>query len=311
MSANATINSAALPSTSPPALPLKPLDPLRELAAVGMFVKRDYLQQTHFLFSFLTALVASAFPLVIYGIIAQFGAQVPAAQQLAGGYINFVISGMALNVLLGTALAGPYSSLLESFWNNRLEIILASPLRLPVFITGLSAGRYVEALMRVAIYLGGATWFLGFVWPGAGGLLAALTVLLPALLACTGLGLAAASSLYTLDARGGQDPVRFIVETIAGLLAGVYFPLQVLPEWAQWIGCAVPHTYAIDGVRRALFGATSVPLLPLHAASPLSPYWTDVVLLLLYALLALPLGWRLFKHGIQLARRDGRLSRWS
>jgi ABC-2 type transport system permease protein len=289
----------------------KPIGPLRELAAMGMFIKRDYLQQTHFIVSFLTALVASAFPLVIYGIIARFGQAVPEAQALAGGYINFVISGMTLNVLLGTALAGPYSSLLESFWNNRIEIILASPLRLPVFITGLSAGRYVEALMRMAIYLGGATLFLNFTWPALSGILAALGVLIPALLACTGLGLAAASSLYTLDARGGQDPVRFIVETIAGLFSGVYFPLQVLPAWAQWIGCLAPHTYAIDGVRRILFGVESVPPLPIHGVIPLPPVWADGLILTLFAALTVPIGWRLFKHGIQLARRDGRLSRWS
>ncbi|MGH9823289.1 MAG: hypothetical protein ACREDR_08570, partial [Blastocatellia bacterium] len=131
---------------------IRPLSPMRELAAISMFVKRDYLQQTHFVFAFLTAMVGTAFPLVIYGIIARLGQSDPATRSLAGGYVNFVISGLIINTLLGTALSGPYSSLLESFWSNRLEIILASPLRLPVFITGLSAGRYVDTAMRLLIY---------------------------------------------------------------------------------------------------------------------------------------------------------------
>ncbi len=45
----------------------------------------------------------------------------------------------------------------------------------------------------------------------------------------TGLGLMAASMICMIDARGGCDPIQFVVETIAGLVAGVYFPLQVLP----------------------------------------------------------------------------------
>lgn len=290
---------------------VKPLGPRREAAAILMFVKRDYLQQTHFMFSFLTALVATAFPLVVYGVIAKFGQISPATQDLAGGFVNFVISGMVLNTLLGAALSGPYSSLLESFWNNRLEIIMASPLRLPVFVMGLSVGRYVDAFMRMAIYITGGWLFLGFTWPTFSGALSSIVILIPALLACTGLGLIAASSFYTLDARGGQDPVRFLVETISGLVAGVYFPVHFLPWWAQWISMLVPHTYAIDGMRRAMFGTESIPLMPVHRFVAMHPIAYDCLMLLLYALVALPIGWKLFQNAIRLARTDGRLSRWS
>lgn len=289
---------------------VEPLSRLRELASIWMFVKRDFLLQTHFKLSYLTELMSTVSSLIIYGMIARFGRSVPEIQALAGGYVNFVISGMALNVLLTTALSGPYNGLLDSFWNNRIEIIMASPLRLPIFVTGLSAGRYVDTTIRMAIYLVGGTLFLGFKWPPAPGILSLFAVLLPALIACTGLGLAAASCIYTLDARGGQDPIRFVVEAISGLVCGVYFPLQVLPVWVQWLGYLVPHTYVIDGMRRALFGAASVPLLPIHGHLPMSPLVVDCLILALYALIALPVGWRLFLHGMRMARSDGRLSRW-
>jgi ABC-2 type transport system permease protein len=248
--------------------------------------------------------------LVIYGMIARFGQSVPEVQSLAGGYVNFVVSGLVINTLLATALSGPYWGLMESFWNNRVEIITASPLRLPLFVTGISAGRYVDAVIRMAIYLVGGTAFLGFTWPKAPQVLSLFAVLLPALVACTGLGLAAASSIYTLDARGGQDPIRFAVEAISGLVAGVYFPLQVLPAGARWLAHIVPHTYAIDGMRRALFGSDSIPLLPIHQYLPASPLAADSLILTLYAVIALPVGWKLFRYGMRLARSDGRLSRW-
>jgi len=275
-----------------------------------MFVKREFRLQSYFKLSYGTGLLQTVSTLLIYGMIARFGQSVPAVRGLAGGYVNFVVSGLALNALLSTALSGPYIGLMSSFWDNRLEIIMASPIRLPVFVTGVSVGRYVDTVIRIAIYLIGGSLLLGFTWPAGPGVLAAVLILVPALAACTGLGLAAASTVYTIDARGGQDPIRFVVETVSGLVAGVYFPLQVLPVWAQWIGLLIPHTYAIDGVRRALFGSSSIPLLPIHHYLPIAPALADGLLLGLYAAIVLPVGWKLFRYGIRLARTDGRLSRW-
>ena len=87
----------------------------------------------------------------------------------------------------------------------------------------------------------------------------------------TGLGLMAASMIYMIDARGGCDPIQFVVETIAGLVAGVYFPLQVLPVWAQWLAHIIPHSYVLVGARRARYGAESVPPLPIHELTNLAP----------------------------------------
>lgn len=289
---------------------VQPLSRVRELDAIWMFFKREFLLQTHFKLSYGTDLMHTVSTLIIYGMIARFGQSVPEIQVLAGGYVNFVISGIVINTLLATALSGPYNGLMDAFWNNRIEMILASPLRLPLFVTGISASRYVDAVMRIAIYLIGGTLFLGFEWPKTPMIPASLAVLFLALLGCTGLGLAAASSIFTLDARGGQDPIRFVVETISGLVCGVYFPLGVLPTWAQWLAHLIPHTYALDGMRRALFATSSVPPLPIHDWLPISPLVADCLILALYTLIVFPFGWKLFQYGMHLAKSDGRLSRW-
>jgi ABC-2 type transport system permease protein len=289
----------------------KPLSPLREFAAIWMFVKREFRLLTFFRLSFITGLLATIPQLIVFGIIAKFGQSIPEVQGLSGGYVNFVISGLIINTLLATALTGPYKGLMDSFWNDRIEIIMTSPLRLPVFVTGLSAGNYLEAVLRVIIIIAGAALFLGFSATLAPIVLAAPVVLVLGLLACTGLGLAAASSVYTLDARGGQDPIILIVETLSGLVAGVFFPLQLLPPWAQWTALLIPHTYVIDGMRRALFGSDKIPLLPFHQYVSLPPVWADCLMLAIYAAITLPIGWKLFQYGLQLARTDGRLSRWT
>ena len=290
---------------------IRPLGPARELAAIAVFVRRELRAQTYFKLSFFMSLAETASTLVIYGMIARFGQALPEVQALTGGdYVTFVVAGIILNTLLATALSGPYFGLMDTFWQGRTEVLLASPLRLPIVVVGASVGRYLDAAIRIAIYVVGGWLFLGFAWPSALGLLAALPVLVLAVLACTGLGLMAASTVYLLDARGGNDPVRLVVETIVGLVGGVYFPIAVLPLGAQWIGHLVPHTYAIDGMRRAMYGSAQLPPLPLHAALGVDPLLGDLLALALYAAIALPLGWTLFKRGLVLARTDGRLSRW-
>lgn len=289
---------------------IRPLTSRQQVAAIWVFVKRDLSLQTRFKASYVTGLMGTAQQLVIYAMIARFGTSLPALRNITGGYVDFVLTGLALNILLTTALTGPYLGLIESFWSNRIEILLASPLRLPGFVTGLSVGKFVDAAVQLVLIVVGGWLFFGFVWPSGGNALVFLAVLVPALGAVIGLGLAAAGMVYLLDARGGQDPVQFAVLTISSLVAGVYFPIQVLPAAVQWLCYLVPQTYALDGMRRALFGADALPPLPLVAHLPMAPLVVDVITLVGYAALALPLGWLVFRNGMERARTDGRLSRW-
>jgi ABC-2 type transport system permease protein len=127
----------------------------------------------------------------------------------------------------------------------------------------------------------------------------------------------AASNVYHLDARGGQDPVRFGVGLLGGLAAGVYFPIYILPPWLQWLACFIPHTYVLDGVRRAVLGSAATGgllppqrLLIAHGRVLLQPVTVDALVLFFYGLIIGPIGWHLFEWGIRRAKADGRLSRW-
>ncbi|HET7560204.1 MAG TPA: ABC transporter permease, partial [Limnochordia bacterium] len=110
-------------------------------------------------------------------------------------------------------------------------------------------------------------------------------------------------------ARGGQDPLRLFVGILAGLAAGVYFPLYTLPAWAQWLAGLIPQTWALDALRRAGMGQ-QLPPLPLAHALGASPIVTDFVVLIIYSAAALGLGAYAFGRAIAVARQDGRLSHW-
>jgi len=291
----------------PSPAPVERLDWRANLRICWLFVRRSLRLWTYFKLNFLVGQAEVVSNLIIFATIARFRGEAPGA---AGGYVSFVILGLILNALLTAALAAPYQGLIDSYWSNRLEMLMMSPIRLPLFVVGTSVGNYVQAAFQVALYAGlGWLWF-GFAPRGAGWAMAGLLILL-GVFACTGLGLIAASSVYHLDARGGQDPVRFVVGLLSGLAAGVYFPVYVLPGWAQWLACLIPHTYVLDGVRRVILGpAGATGLLPMHRWVPLAPHLLDALALLVYGLLAGPIGWSLFEGAIRRAKSDGRLSRW-
>jgi ABC-2 type transport system permease protein len=96
--------------------------------------------------------------------------------------------------------------------------------------------------------------------------LAAFLLIGAAMLYACGLILAAA--VMNMHRNG-----MFLSEGIAGvvyLLSGVIFPLSELPRWLQSIALALPTTYWLEGMRRALMGRSpeGSPL----ARSPLAQF---------------------------------------
>jgi len=133
---------------------LKPLTFKNELQIVWMFLRRAFLLQTHFKFSYFIGLLGTVSTLVMYGMIARFGSESTEAHPLSGGYVNYVITGLVINTLLATALSGPYRGLMDCFWSNRAETLMASPIRLQIFAAGVSIGHYLDAVVLVLYGLG-------------------------------------------------------------------------------------------------------------------------------------------------------------
>ncbi len=86
--------------------------------------------------------------------------------------------------------------------------------------------------------------------------LSAIVVLGLALLAHLPLGIFSASFLLIFK-RG--DPITSLVGHLSALLAGVYFPLSVLPGWLQTVSFFLPFTHALEGLRQAVLNSWPIP----------------------------------------------------
>jgi len=277
------------------------------------FLIRELRLWVHFRSSFTLDQLMVLTNFAVYMVMAGFQEVGPGLEAYGGDFTTFLVVGLAANTVLAAALAAPYTGLLASWKANRLELLMMSPVNLPLFIAGISLGEYLRAAFRVAIYLvlGIGVFGAGRGWsPPADGLLAGLAALVLAIAASMGLGLAAAAMVYFVDARGGSDPVRLVVEAVAGITAGVYFPVSFLPRGLQWLACAVPHTYALDTLRRGLAGGSHLPTLAIHGVFPGSPVEVNLLVLAAYAIASMLIGLGLFRRGLELARSDGRLSTW-
>lgn len=289
------------------------MDRRANLRAIWTFVKRDLKIWTYFKLNFLIDIAGIFSNLAIYAIIAIVAGRVVKASldPYGGDYVSYVILGIIFNEIMSTSLSAPYWGTMEAFWSGRLEILMISPISIPLFVTGTSIGRYFRSFINVLIYLVFGILLFGLKVGGATNYGLAILYILVAAVACTGLGLMGASLIYLIEARGGEDPIRWIVGILVGLASGVYYPLSILPQWVQWLGCLIPQTYALDAARRALFGGeVGAKTLPVHGLSALNPLQVDMIALIAFSIVILPLGWWMYNQGVRRAKMDGRLSRW-
>jgi ABC-2 type transport system permease protein len=111
-----------------------------------------------------------------------------------------------------------------------------------------------------------------------------------------GLGLLSAG--VVLVTKQG-DPIAFTLGLLAGLLSGVYYPPEVLPQWLAFLSYLLPTTYGLRALRQTLINNAGV-----------SAVANDLAILTLFAAITIPLGLSSFHWGFLKARRDGTLSQY-
>lgn len=236
------------------------------------------------------------------------------AAQIGGDYVSYVIVGLAYSQLMYTSINAPLHSLAGAYWSARLEPLLRAPLPLRTIILADALYYYLMDLVTVAIYA-----FVGILFgmsiPSPGAILPAAGILMLGCVSVLGFGFLSASMFNLINAKapgGNSEPVQWLVRTLQRLVCGVYFPVTALPRWLQKIGNFMPQTYVLDSVRRLLIpNYPKGPTLPVHSSFGLDPQVANLVVIVVLTAIILPLGLWAFDMGLEKARKDGGLSRWT
>ena len=87
-------------------------------------------------------------------------------------------------------------------------------------------------------------------------------------------------------------------EGILLVVSGVYYSVEVLPEWMQWFATISPATYALEGLRAAILDGEG-----------LTSMGEELLALVVIGIVTIPLGLWVFRRGELYAKRHGKLKR--
>ena len=265
-----------------------------ELRKLPAFVRRDFLTAWSYraaFFSDAAALFLQAISFYFVGLMVN-----PDVLPSYGGepatYLEFVAVGIALSVFMHLGLGRVATAIRNEQMIGTLESLLMTPTATATIQLGSVVYDSVYIPIRTALFFAviGIAFGLHF---EPSGFVPALLVLLAFIPFVWGLGISSAAA--TLTFKRGTGGIAFGV-AILTLGSGAYFPLDLLPEWAQTAAEANPLAIAIDAMRNALLGGTG---------------WSGVgrTLLLLVPLsgLSLSAGFLLFRAALRRERRRGSL----
>lgn len=220
-------------------------------------------------------------------------ARLPDDADLAQGYFSYAAVGVVVLRMVQTALTSFATKLSTEQTTGTFETLLAEPISPSMVVLGTASFELLRALATGAATLLIAA-VLGLRFDIGVGSIVGLVVGLPALVAtfaAVGVALGAFAVLVK------QVTALLGLATAAlGLLAGAYFPIELLPVPLRIVADLLPFTWGIDVLRAALLRGEL-------AADRLA-------LLVGFGAVALPLSLWLFGRSLDRARRAGTLGQF-
>lgn len=206
---------------------------------------------------------------------------------------------LAVGAIIWGFLAVLFHDISESVawerWEGTIEYTFMAPVRRFTHLFGSCFFAIAYGILRSAVLLFCIVMFFGLSLDNAN-LFTALLILLVSSLSFVGLGLVAAVLPLLSTERGAY--ATHIFEAVLLLISGVYYEIDVLPNWIRPLSKVSPATYTLRSMRKALLEGSSIKEL-----------WPTIILLLLIGTALIPLGLLIFHQAEIYAKRTGKLKR--
>jgi ABC-2 type transport system permease protein len=211
----------------------------------------------------------------------------------ATSYFAFALVNVAFLAFQTAALASFDNAIRDDQVRGTLETTFATPTSVHLIVLGSSLWAFTIATLNVLCYLAIGT-VLGLRLDHLN-VPATLALVLLTVTATVPVGLLSASGVMVFK-QGA--PVQFLYTLTASLIAGVMFPVSVLPGWLQNCSWLMPTTHALHGIRGAIGGAAFGQLLP------------DMSWLLALSIILLPFSLWVFHCAVGRAKYNGTLAHY-
>ena len=161
------------------------------------------------------------------------------------------LTGLAVLNYFMTGFSSLANSIRQEQMQGTLESVLLTPINLPTVIVASSAWDFLETTFFSFLYLFFGRVFFGVHYRGSFFLAVVFLLLTTVVLACLGI---LSASFAMVFKRG--DPFGIFLGAGSALFSGVFFPTQLLREYAGPklgnISLLLPATYGLDGIRQVL-----------------------------------------------------------
>jgi ABC-2 type transport system permease protein len=180
-------------------------------------------------------------------------------------------------------------------WEGTIEYTFMAPLSRIVHLGGMGVFAVAYGVLRAGLLFGAIALFFDLEMPQAN-YVSALVVLAVASVSFIGIGMMTAVLPLISPEKGTQ--LGFIAQGMLLVVSGVYYSVEILPDFMQTISIISPATYALEGIREAILEGASVGDLG-------AELWALAVI----GVISVPLGLAIFKRGETYAKRHGKLKR--
>jgi ABC-2 type transport system permease protein len=258
------------------------------LWAAFAVVQRDFRQMTSYRFRFVTTLLGAFFSLTLFYYISRL-VHVGAFQS-SDAYYAFAVTGLVTLQILNSTLQTPPASLRQELVAGTFERIVTTPFGPVGSALAMMVFPFIYALLvgLVMVLFAGLVFGVSVHWSTLP-LVIPLAVLGAAAFAAFGVVLLAMVLLFKQILSG----TTFIVAGIS-LIAGLYFPVALLPGWIRWASDVQPFTPSVDLLRWALIGR------------PLTdPAWLDLLRVVGFTVILLPLAVVFLKRAVRISQARG------
>ena len=210
---------------------------------------------------------------------------------------------LVLFLLLGTLVWAYLSAVLDDIslvitwerWEGTIEHTLMAPVPRWVHLVGMSVFGVLHAIVRTLLIFAIALPFFAVDFSQADWL-AAVVVMAVGSVSIAGIGILAGVLPLLYPERGTQ--MSFMAQAVILLISGVYYSVEVLPGWLQFLSYFSPATYLLEGIRGAIIDGESVSALA-----------DTLAILTIFGALLVPFSVFVFAVAERWAKRTGKLKR--
>ena len=261
----------------------------------GAFLLRDWRIARSYRLQLVLDVAALPLSLALFFFLSRLvdPGRLPNDVDLAQGYFSYAAVGLVVLRMAHTSLTSFATKLRTEQTTGTFETLLAEPISPAVVVLGTASFELLRAVATGSATLLVAVLF-GLRLDVGTGTIAGLLVGLPSLLATfAAVGVVLAAFAVVVK----QVTALLGLATAAlGVLAGAYFPIELLPGPLRVVADLLPFTWGIDVLRAALLRGDLAP--------------ERLALLVGFSVVALPLSLWVFGRALDLARRAGSLGQF-